>query len=357
MVVEPELHLSGSVNMHLLATVVVALAFSVQLVGCAKENSAEISQVIPHIHADTHFGPLYPSVLASLQAQPPDVASALRDTREWATEHLEGFASGACANVQILDDNEFVKIFGRSTLGVTLPWMQIYIRDGNREEDSFLWHDPSLFVSTVLHEHVHAMQRARQAQSYLGVAPPCEDALNALNQRRLLWTSGFDNLRGSSVLGPAFGAAERTLLYHWISPIERARDEIDAAITTVRWMHDHSDELSELTMGGANNWAYGVQYLGQLKRLAHSDCFSPDRDTFDDETRIYTDEMPRFLAEYTRYESDMRYFLQSHNVSVMKLSLTDLQTLPAPTGRDGPRCNSSHLAEFPVFPALATDTD
>lgn len=334
----------GSALNKLSCAVVLVIA-TMFAAGCGKPQANRISKVVPNIPSDTSFGPLYPRINAYLSASPPDVISAARDTRQWAESHLEGFIEGSCASTQIVYDAEFTRIFGRSTLGVTLPWMQIYLRDGIREEDAFLWKDASLFVSTLLHEYVHAMQRARQTHAFLGTDRSCDAASSALNSRRSVFTAGFEALRFSPILSGSVPGAERTLLYRWSSPIERARDEVEAALLTVKWMSDHENELNALTTGGANNWAYGVQYMQQLKLLAKSNCFSPDDETFADERRIYEVEVPQFLAELRNHEPSMQAFLQSHRTTPVRVALSDLDVTATPTGRMGARCNPNGFGD------------
>lgn len=323
------------------------------LSGCARdtEKDTRISSVVPVFPGVSSFGPLYPRIHASLSATPPDVATAVGDVKSWAEQTLDSFREGSCAHTLVVFDSEFTRIFGKSTLGVTLPWMQIYIRDGEREEDPFLWKDPSLFVSTVLHEHVHAIQRARQARNILGTAgaPSCDAALGALSARKLIFTSGFDSLRASSYLADTVAESERALLYRWISPILRARDEVEASVYTVRWMRDHRDELNELTIGGANNWVYGVQYLNQLKTLSHGTCFSPDSGTFEEERRIFEEDIPRFISELGSTEVNMKVFLAGKNIPALKLSVSELESHAAPSGREGSKCQTGSTGETHRF--------
>ncbi|MBI3543806.1 MAG: hypothetical protein HY075_11085 [Deltaproteobacteria bacterium] len=327
-----------------------ALVVALTGAGCGKPRASEekISQVVPSAPATYDFGPLYPRVQSYFALDPPDVQSAVRDTVSWARAHLERFNDGACGSAQVVSDGEFTRYFGRTTLGVTLPWMLIYVRDGLRAPpEKFLWQDPTLFVSTVLHEFVHSAQRARQAASWLGAAG-CEAASSAINSRRGTFDLGFELLRRSGTVGSAFSREERALLYRWISPIERARDEVEASLTTVRWMHDHPDDLNDLTMGGANNWAYGVQYLAELKAQATSRCFSPDDEVFAEERAIYENELPAFATELAQYEPSMRYFIATHGAArLLRGGLADLVVPAAPSGRDGARCSSALAAELP----------
>lgn len=342
-----------------IAAALMSAVLSVTLIvsGCAPPLQEQpITQVVPDIPSDTtSFGPLYPRLNGYLNASSPNVAAAVRDTLAWARDHLDGFSQGVCASTSVVYDAEFSRIFGRTTLGVTLPWMQIYIRDGNRGgDDGFLWKDPSLFVSTILHETVHAIQRARQSQSFLRTSGDCDSGRRELERRRATWNSGFESLRGSGRLGGGFAAEEQSLLYRWVSPIERARDEVEAALVTIQWMSGHSEDLNAFTIGGANNWAYGVQYLSQLKTLASSPCFSPDDDTYEEERRIYTEEIPMFVAEFQRIERQMRHYITQHgSIPALRIQLSELQPTPAPSGRDGARCALAASSELPHFPVPA----
>lgn len=329
---------------------VVLVAFWLSGCGAEKPETQNLTRSIPSIPAASDFGPLYPRLAQYLSSEYPDIPAAMRITRDWAAQHLDGFALGACSTTQVVNDAEFTRIYGRGTLGVTLPWMQIYIRDGVRDPEPFVWKDPSLFVSTVLHEYMHAIQRAKQAHEFLGTGGDCNAAIGSLTQRYATWSAGFAALRVSATLGSSFAGPERTLLYRWISPIERARDEVDAALATVRWMDAHSEELNIMTPGGANNWAYAVQFLQQLGNLAKSNCFSPDEDTYRREMHIYEVEMPAYMNEARKYEQAMKYFLAQHQVPTNRLNVADINQVVAPTGREGARCNSSALSELPRYP-------
>ncbi len=326
------------------------------MAGCAKEvppaPPAELTDpgTVHDVPANSSIGGLYGRVQAHMAEATPDILASLRDTLGWARAHLDRFGDGACGSVQVVADADFGRIFGRSTLGVTLPWMQVYVRDGNREGDTFLWKDPSLFVSTVLHEFVHVAQRARQSTTWLGSGGACEAARSALTGRKPTWNNGFELLKGASALAEGYTREERALLYGWVSPIERARDEIDAAITTVKWMHDHPDELGELTAGGVNNWVYGVQYLNQAKTMAHGNCFSADDETYANERHIFEVEMPAYVAQYQIYESGMKAYLVQHSQPSSRLGLADLSFAVTPTGRDGSKCNSGLLPDMPNLP-------
>lgn len=320
---------------------VVLLALFV-LSGCGggDENAASLERVIPPIPATTDFGPLYPRLNELLNAEHPDVSSAIQATRDWAAAHLPEFNDGVCARTQIVYDYEFAQRFGPFTLGVTLPWMQIYIRDGKPGEENFVWSDTSLFVGTILHEYVHAVQRARQARVFLNAGDStCEGARRALSDKRGVWNAGFGELKNSRELGNAYDTNDKSLLYRWVSPIERARDELEAATLTVRWMAEHPDELNVMTMGGATNWAYGAQYLDMLRTLASSNCFSADEGTFQEEQRIYNEEIPRFADELAKYQDAMTFFLNQHGREpAVKEPIAALVVPAAPRGRDGHAC-------------------
>jgi hypothetical protein len=230
-----------------------------------------------------------------------------------------------------------------------MPWMQIYIRNGERDDGPFLWSDASLFASTVLHEYVHAMQRARQAVAGFG-ATDCASARSALSRRCATWTSGFDLLTTTGRLSGRFTAVERSTLYTWTSPIARARDEAEASTLTVRWMHDHADELNSMTSGAANNWAYGVQFLEQLRQLAASNCYSPDDATFAEERRIYEIEMPRLASELAEHEERMRYFLSQHDLPAVHEPVDSLPAPAQPSGREGVACLLAARLVAPRFP-------
>jgi hypothetical protein len=323
------------------------------LPGCGNQRSTDevpIEQVLPSAPGNTNFGALYPHVNALLESGTPDVLTATRDTVAWANKNLDGFALGGCAPAQIVQDAEFADSFGRTTLGVTLPWMQIYVRDGRRTDEGFLWKDATLFVSTLLHEFTHAKQRAEQAIALLGTRAECNSAKHALVSKRGIWNSGFMILQGSPYLGEGFNQGDQTILYQWISPIHRARDEIDASVRTVRWMNEHPDELNAYTMGGANNWAYGVQYLNQLRVLASSTCFSADNDTYQSEKRIYEVELPQFIAALAQHEHAMNVFFKERGLPGLPYSLSEMNVAPAPSGRDGHRCQTSALSELPKYP-------
>lgn len=325
------------------------------LAGCGGDKHATpFEQVIPPIPANTDFGALYPRLNETLNGPRANVFEAVELTRTWAETHLDQFREASCARTQVIYDAEFASLFGRKTLGVTLPWMQIYIRDGRRSDDSSLWSDASLFVSTVLHEYVHAIQRKRQATASFGLDGSCEAARNTLTRRRGQWNSGFSILQSSLTLGQGFDQAERTLLYHWVSPIERARDEVEAATMTVRWMNQFPNELNLMTVGGANNWAYGVLYLNHLKNLATSNCFSSDDATYQEELKIYHEQIPVFVAELAPHEPAMRAFLNQAGLPSMELNLTDYITSPEPTGRTGHACQQMS-AQLPHFPITHTE--
>ena len=322
------------------------------LTGCGSDHKATpFEQVIPPIPANTDFGALYPRLNEALSGPRPNVADAVEMTRAWAAEHLDQFREAACARTQVVFDNEFASLFGRKTLGVTLPWMQIYVRDGRRGgiDEQSLWNDASLFVSTILHEYVHALQRKRQATETFALDGSCEAARNALTRRRGQWNSGFSILQSSITLGQGFDESERTLLYHWVSPIERARDEVEAATLTVRWMNQFPGELNLMTVGGANNWAYGVLYLNHLKNLATSNCFSADEQTYAEEVRIYNQQIPMFVAELAPHEPAMRAFLNQAGLPSMELNLAEYVVTPTPTGRAGHVCQQMQ-ANLPHFP-------
>lgn len=309
--------------------------------GCSQgSNEAAFQQIIPPIPSNTDFGSIYPRLNELLNVEHPDVHAAVQATRDWAARNIPDFAQAACARTQVVYDHEFAQMFGPFTLGVTLPWMQIYLRDGRRGEESFVWGDASLFVGTILHEYVHALQRARQAQRYLVESDTgCETARNALSAKRGVWNTGFSILKSNRSLGDAFEANDKALLYRWISPIERARDELEASVLTVRWMAQFPNELNVMTMGGATNWAYGAQYLDILKTLASSRCFSSDDDTFAEEQRIYNEEIPKFAAELAQYEEAMAFFLNQHGRELaIKEPILSLVVPAAPRGREGHGC-------------------
>jgi hypothetical protein len=323
--------------------------------GCGRggDTNVPIENLLPDGPAAASFGPLYPQILRRLAEDPPNTAGALADTRAWAESRLAGFEQGACARAQVVSDSDFSVVFGRTTLGVTLPWMQIFIRDGRRTTGSFLWKDASLFVSTVLHEFVHARQRSLQAATR-GMAGDghCLSARGALEWRRRIWDTGFEQLRGAGRLTSAIGPGESALLWRWVSPIERAKDEVEASAQTVQWMSDHEGELNAMTIGGANNWAYAAVYLEQLKALATSRCFSPDDETYAEELRIYDEEVPRLVRELEKHEAGMRAILQRHNVSLLRMTLDDMLVKPQPSGRDGSRCENASALRLPRFPTV-----
>jgi hypothetical protein len=319
------------------------------LAGCGSEPGSGIEQVVPDIPENTDFGSLYPHLNALLASDDPDAATAIRDTRAWADERLEGFRDGSCAPAQAVFDDEFTRIYGRTTLGVTMPWMQIYIRNGERSDGAFLWQDASLFVSTVLHEYVHSAQRAWQAAEHFETSG-CASARAALTSRRGTWSAGFDALQSGRPLGQGYSSQERTTLYTWASPIARARDEAEASMLTVRWMHAEEQELNSMTVGAANNWAYGVQFLEQLRALAASDCFSPDDATFAEERRIYETEMPQLATELAAHEERMRYFLGRHNLPPSHEPVDSLPVPANPSGRAGIACGLASQLQAPRYP-------
>jgi hypothetical protein len=116
-------------------------------------------------------------------------------------------------------------------------------------------------------------------------------------------------------------------------------------------MNDHPGELNAFTMGGANNWVYGVQYLSYLRSLAGSNCFSPDPSTFEEEKRIYEKELPEFARFLSTFDSKMRQYLHDAGFTILTGgSLDDWNVTPAPIGRQGAHCNNSALSELPNFP-------
>lgn len=323
--------------------------FSLAGCGGAPDGLRAAEQVLPHIPGSTAFGPVYPRLNELLNTVRPDVDTALRETRAWAEAHLPEFRAGACAAAQVVSDGAFTSAFGRTTLGVTLPWMQIYIRDGRRDPDPFLWTDATMFLSTVLHEFAHGAQRAAQAAKLFG-AGDCAGAMRELTIRQGIWVNGFERLRQNAELGAGYSNEERQLLYHWTSPIERARDEVHAALLTVRWMNERPDELNAYTMGGANNWAYALQFMQQLRLFSSSNCFSPDDAAFREEQRIYAEEMPTYLAELEQYEPGMRALLRQQNAPALSIPLGELRVSASPSGRLGTACNNAALSELPRLP-------
>lgn len=340
----------------LLSLTSVTLVFN----GCSQgANEAAFQQVIPSIPSNTDFGSLYPKLNELLNVENPDVHSAVQTARDWAARNIPDFAQAACARTQVVYDHEFAQLFGPFTLGVTLPWMQIYVRDGKRGQESFVWSDASLFIGTILHEYVHALQRARQAKQFIASADAsCEVARDALSQKRGTWNTGFSILKNNRTLGEAFEPNDKALLYRWISPIERARDELEASVLTVRWMAQFPNELNVMTMGGATNWAYGAQYLDILKTLASSRCFSGDDETFAEEQRIYSEEIPAFAAELAQHEEAMTFFLnQNGREPAIKEPVLSLVVAAAPRGREGHGCMGldQQLPRYP-FSRVKTKT-
>ena len=327
----------------------ICLAVAALVGGCGRGagDNVPLEQVVPAIPSNTSFGPLYPRLNELLKATPPDITAAVRETRAWAEAKLEDFGLGACAQTQIVPDADFSRIFGRTTLGVTLPWMLIFVRDGNRGPDPFLWSDASLFVSTILHEYVHARQRVQQAHDAFG-ANDCLSARQLLATRQGAWAQGFETLKKNAQLGSSFDAREKALLYHWSSPIERARDEVEASLVTVKWMDGHRDELNAYTIGGANNWAYALQFLNQLKTLSSSNCYSPDEGEYREEQRIYAEDVPRYLGELQAFEAGMRALLRTHNIPALSIELRELRSAAIPTGRLGSACNNAALTQLPL---------
>ncbi|MEW6058114.1 MAG: hypothetical protein AB1540_16025 [Bdellovibrionota bacterium] len=341
----------------MLQFVVNLIALSVLLVfsnGCGKpeKKSAPVEQVLPNIPTNTQFGSLYPTINAHLSQSNPNVVAAVRETQAWAVRNLSGFDEGACAPLAILYDADFSRTFGKTTLGVTLPWMQIYVRDGKRSRDPFFWSDATLLVSTVLHEYVHSVQRVRQANRLLGVRNGCESARQTLLSRRITWSMGFEEFQSGRPLGSGYSAAERTMLYEWSSPILRARDEVEAALLTVRWMAAHPEELSHMTLGGANNWTYALHYLSQMQQLSNSNCFSPDETAYQEELRVYQVEFPAYTAELEEHETAMRAFFERNALPAPITQLPSTGLALRPAGRAGISCSASALRELPRFDVI-----
>lgn len=324
---------------------------SITACGPSSKFDVPLDEFVREAPEETLNGSLYPRINAYLVRDTPDILAAIRDVRTWANANLDGFREGICAQTQVVSDAEFAHAFGKTTLGVTLPWMQIFIRDGHREQAPYLWKDPSLLASTVLHEYVHSAQRVRQARALLESGASCNEARAILLQRRSIWNAAFEDIKSDKLLDSrSYAPAERTLVYRWSSPIERAHDEIEAATLTVKWMSQYPGELNALTLGGANNWAYAVGYLYQMRLLAATNCFSPEDGAFEEEKHIYQDKLPRLTRDLGTFEPAMRGYIKKVGLSIVVPSIDEATVAVAPLGRSGARCTSGAMLGLPTLP-------